>query len=62
MSLVSVPSGSRSYPIYIGFDLFDKSLLRQHIPGDTVLIVTNETIGPLYLEKWVHGILGSLAQ
>ena len=44
-------TGDRSYPIYIGSGLLRASLLRQHVPGDTVLIVTNETIGPLYLNR-----------
>ena len=26
-------------------------LLRKHIPGKTALIVTNETIAPLYLDR-----------
>lgn len=29
----------------------EPGLLRQHIPGKSVLIVTNETIAPLYLER-----------
>ena len=29
----------------------DAGLLRKYIPGKRVLIVTNETIAPLYLEK-----------
>ena len=43
----------RTYPIYIGSALMQErgDLLKKHIKGDTVLIVTNETIAPLYLEK-----------
>lgn len=54
MKTVEVPLGDdRTYPIYIGAGLLDRSpeLLRKHIPGKKVLIVTNETIAPLYLEK-----------
>lgn len=29
-------------------------LLRKHIPGKTALIVTNETIAPLYLDRCVR--------
>lgn len=51
---VNVPLGDRSYPIYIGRGLLDQGeLLRQHVPGSTALIVTNETIAPLYLERCV---------
>ncbi len=52
MKVVNVSLGDRSYPIYIGPGLLDQGeLLRKHIPGKRVLIVTNETIAPLYLDK-----------
>ena len=44
--------GDRADPIYIGPGLLEQGeLLRKHIPGKRVLIVTNETIAPLYLDK-----------
>lgn len=52
MKTLTVDLGERSYPIYIGEQLLgDSSLVKQHIPGQQVLIVTNTTVGPLYLEK-----------
>lgn len=55
MKVVEVDLGDRTYPIYIGRGLLDQGeLLRQHIPGKTALIVTNETIAPLYLERYVE--------
>jgi hypothetical protein len=52
MRVVEVSLGDRSYPIYIGRDLLGQGeLLRRHIPGKRVLIITNETIAPLYLER-----------
>jgi 3-dehydroquinate synthase len=52
LRVVDVDLGDRSYPIYIGQNLLeDGARLRQHIPGNRVLIVTNETIKPLYLQK-----------
>ena len=48
----------RSYPIYIGEKLLDQGeLLRKHIKGKRVLIVTNTTIAPLYLEKCKKALL-----
>lgn len=42
----------RTYPIYIGEDLMSRGdLLVKHVPGKQVLIVTNETIAPIYLDK-----------
>lgn len=52
MRVLTVELGERSYPIYIGTNLLaDGSLLRSHVAGDQVLIVTNETIAPLYLDR-----------
>ena len=52
MKTVGVELGERSYPIYIGRGLLGNGeLIRPHIPGKQVLIVSNETIAPLYLEK-----------
>lgn len=52
MKTLNVSLAERSYPIYIGEDLLSQpELLRQHIKRKEVLIVTNETIAPLYLEK-----------
>jgi 3-dehydroquinate synthase len=50
---VELDGGARAYPIYIGPAILDQrpELLRKHIPGSRVLIVTNETVAPLYLEK-----------
>ncbi|MDH3342811.1 MAG: 3-dehydroquinate synthase [Gammaproteobacteria bacterium] len=47
-----VDLGDRSYPIYIGQNLLDQAdILKQHIPGNSALIVSNETVAPLYLKK-----------
>ncbi|NJN46662.1 MAG: 3-dehydroquinate synthase [Candidatus Competibacteraceae bacterium] len=52
MQTLSVNLGERSYPIYIGAGLLGRpELLRPHIPGRQVLLVSNETVAPLYLEK-----------
>ncbi len=52
MTTLTVDLGERSYPIYIGSNLLgDKELLKPYILGNSALIVTNETVAPLYLEK-----------
>ena len=59
-SIVNVDLGDRSYPIYIGSGLLDNSdLIRKHVPGRTALVVTNETIAPLYLERTVAALESS---
>jgi len=52
MHTLHVELGERSYPIYIGRDLLtDSELLCQHLPGSQLVIVSNETIAPLYLDR-----------
>jgi len=52
MKTLTVELGDRSYPIHIGQDLLGRTdLIRPHVRGTQVLIVSNETVAPLYLEK-----------
>lgn len=49
----------RSYPIYIGRDLIDDpDRYRPHIRGSQVLIVSNETVAPLYLGQVKQSLSG----
>ena len=58
MHTLHVDLGERGYPVYIGRDLLaDMSLLAQHVTGSQVVIVSNETVAPLYLER-VKAALG----
>ncbi len=58
MKTLQVSLGDRSYPIYIGENLLSQAeLLTQHIKGSEVLLVSNTTIAPLYLQK-VLDLLG----
>ena len=57
MHTLHVDLGERSYPLYIGRDLFaDSQLLAQHVPGSQVVIISNETIAPLYVERVRHAL------
>jgi len=59
MRVQNVDLGERSYPIYIGDGLLAQSdLLKSHIAGKQVLIVTNETVAPLYLDQVVSTLSG----
>jgi 3-dehydroquinate synthase len=52
MQTIQVELAERSYPIYIGANLLARpELLRAHICGRKVAVVTNETVAPLYLES-----------
>lgn len=56
-TIVEVDLGNRSYPIYIGSGLLDQpDLLQRHIQGKKILVVTNTTIAPLYLDKTISAL------
>ncbi|XP_031115855.1 3-dehydroquinate synthase, chloroplastic-like [Ipomoea triloba] len=56
-AIVEVDLGNRSYPIYIGSGLLNQpQLLQRHIHGKKVLIVTNTTVAPLYLDKTISAL------
>ena len=57
---LQVDLGDRSYPISIGQGvLSDPALLTQHIVGKQVAVVTNTTVGPLYLDRMVSILEGA---
>lgn len=59
MIRVPVDLQERSYPIYIGSGLLDQGhLLAEHIAGSEVMVVTNETVAPLYLDQLLRGLKG----
>lgn len=63
MNIVSVDLGSNSYPIYIGPNLLrDADLLQRHIRSRQVMIVTNHTVAPLYLDSVRHALDGCETQ
>ncbi len=52
MKTLTLDLADRSYPIHIGRGLLGRTeLLAPLIAGKSVAIVTNETVGPLYLER-----------
>ncbi|MCC7411751.1 MAG: 3-dehydroquinate synthase [Gammaproteobacteria bacterium] len=59
MRTLTVDLGVRSYPIHIGSGLIDDAeLLRASLRGRQVLIVTNEVVAPLYLERLARAYAG----
>jgi 3-dehydroquinate synthase len=60
MKTLVVELGERRYPIYIGEGLLTRTeLLRPHVAGRQVMIVSNETVAPLYLQKVLAIFAGS---
>ncbi|MGE8683312.1 MAG: 3-dehydroquinate synthase [Acinetobacter sp.] len=58
MQTLHVELGERRYPIFIGSDLNPESLLEPYIHGKQVMIVSNTTVAPLYLQHYVRAIEG----
>ena len=56
MQTLFVELGDRRYPIFIGSDLNPQQLLEPYIHGQQVMIVTNSTVQPLYLDHYVSAI------
>ncbi|MGB5629368.1 MAG: 3-dehydroquinate synthase family protein, partial [Woeseiaceae bacterium] len=51
-STLTVDLGDRSYPIVIGSDLLDGGYdLSEYVRGSDCMVVSNETVAPLYFEK-----------
>lgn len=57
METLTVALGERSYPIHIGADLLARAeLITARLPQKKVAIVTNTTVGPLYLDPLQRGL------
>lgn len=56
MQTLYVELGERRYPIFIGSDLDPQALLAPYIQGKQVMIVSNTTIAPLYLQRYQTAI------
>ena len=57
MKTLNVELGDRSYPIYIGQSgLSQKELFEPHIQGGQVMVVSNETVAPLYLKNCLSSL------
>ena len=59
MSMLNVDLGDRSYPIHIAEGLLGNAdLIRPFIAGQQVMIISNETVAPLYLDALVVSLSG----
>ncbi len=59
LTSLEVALGARSYPIYIGMGIHQSSeLYKKHINGNQVMVVTNETVAPLYLKDTLEALKG----
>ena len=56
MHTLTVELGDRAYPIVIGPALMTTEQIAPHIRGRQVLVVTNETVAPLYLSRVLQAV------
>jgi len=57
VNILKVELGSRSYPILIGAGLLRQpDFFREHVPARDVLVVSNTTVAPLYLDALSEGL------
>ena len=57
MDTVNVELGARSYPIHIGSGLLQRAeLVLPHLAQPRAAIVTNDVVGPLYLERFAGAL------
>jgi 3-dehydroquinate synthase len=62
MKTLTVDLGNRSYPIYIGENLLSRAeLFEKHVSGHLSVIITNDTVAPLYADL-VESTLQSVGQ
>jgi len=61
MKTIKVSAASRSYPVYIGTGIRQQGEIWAHkIRGSQVLVVSNETVAPLYLDEVLDAVSASL--
>jgi len=59
MQRLNIELAERSYPILVGPGLLDRAaVLDEAVRARDVLVVTNDTVGPLYLERLRRGLAG----
>jgi 3-dehydroquinate synthase len=59
VEVLQIDLGERGYPIVIGTQVLDDAALAsRHVTARDVLVVTNETVGPLYLARLTASLAG----
>ncbi len=58
MQTLRVDLGDRSYPITIGTGVLRQEFIAPYIKGKQVMLVTNDTVAPLYKESLLNALAG----
>ena len=59
MAVLTVDLGDRSYPIHVDAGLLKRNeLIRQFIVGSEVMVISDETVAPLYLDQLLAALTG----
>jgi 3-dehydroquinate synthase len=63
MRTINVDLASNAYPVYLGRGLLsDADLWRRHLANGKILVVSNDTVAPLYLEALKSALEGRAAE
>ena len=59
MAILNVELGERSYPIVVDSGLLSRrELFQQYVNANEVMVVTDETVAPLYLDNLLSTLSG----
>lgn len=59
MAVLNVNLGNRSYPIHVGAGLLKRDeLIKEFVIGSEVMVVSDETVAPLYLDQLLAALRG----
>ena len=57
MKTINIDLGRRSYPIYVGDNLLSNNkIFKKHISTKKIVLVSNKTVAPLYLDKVISAL------
>ena len=63
MKRIEIDLGERSYPIYIGDEVINLAdIFQRHTRGKQVMLVSNETVAPMYMDSVVRHYAGSIVR
>ena len=63
MKRIEIDLGERSYPIYIGDEVINLTdIFQRHTRGKQVMLVSNETVAPMYMDSVVRHYAGSIVR
>ena len=58
MAVLTVDLGERSYPLHVDSGLLSSDeLIRKYISGSDIMVISDETVAPLYLDQLLAALM-----